>query len=67
MGYLVTGNGAVNWRWESATGGAITGLHYLASAGQGAAPVFSPVGICETVAGKLSRSICQPQLLLVAG
>lgn len=52
MGYLVTGNGAVNWRWESATGGAITGLHYLASAGQGAAPVFSPVGICETVAGE---------------
>jgi len=55
VAYMMTGAGAVNAKFSSDPTGHpayITGLHYIASAGQGAAPAFCPVGMFETVAGE---------------
>lgn len=52
LDYLLMGNGAVNAKFRSATTD-ITGLHYIASAGQGAnGGGFSPIGKFQTVAGE---------------
>lgn len=55
LDYLLIGNGAVNAKFQSGAGGTdLTGLHYIASAGQGAnAGGFSPVGKFETASGAL--------------
>lgn len=50
--YLITASAAVNAKWQSSTAGDKTGLLYMASAGQGAAPGFSPVGQFETASGE---------------
>lgn len=47
---VVTGNGAVNIKWRSATTD-ITGLEYIAGAGGGSVLPFNPVGWFETAAG----------------
>lgn len=53
LGYVLTGNGAVNAKWVShATTSTATGLIYIAAAGGGAAAPFNPVGWFETVAGE---------------
>lgn len=52
IAFRVNGSGAVNWKFQSSTGGDITGLFYCASAGQGETGAFCPVGLFETVAGE---------------
>jgi hypothetical protein len=50
--YLLSASAAVNGKFQSETAGDISGLHYWASAGQGATPAYDPTGIIQTVAGE---------------
>jgi len=52
LAFRVNGSAAVNWKFQSETGGDITGLFYCAAAGQGEIGAYSPVGLFETVAGE---------------
>lgn len=55
LAYLLSGSAAVNAKFSSDPAGTpsyITGLHYIVSGGQGAAPAFCPVGLFETASGK---------------
>lgn len=51
LSYVLMANGTVNAKFQSSTGGDITGLLYLV-ANTGASSGFSPVGHFETVAGE---------------
>lgn len=51
LSYVLMSNGTVNAKFQSSTGGDITGLLYLV-ANTGASSGFSPVGHFETVAGE---------------
>jgi len=52
LAFRVNGSAAVNWKFQSSTGGDITGLFYCVSGGQGEIGAFSPVGLFQTVAGE---------------
>jgi hypothetical protein len=51
LGYVVTGAGTVNVKFQSHTAGDITGLLYMNATEFGTAP-FNPLGWFETVAGE---------------
>lgn len=52
LSYVLVGAAAVNAKWQSSTGGDLTGLDYIAQAGQGTSAAFNPLGHFETVAGE---------------
>ncbi len=54
LDYMLNASGAVNAKFQSgASGTDITGLHYMAAAGDGVASSFSPVGKFESASGVL--------------
>lgn len=54
LAYHITGNAAVNAKWQSGAAGTdLTGLEYIAAQGGGLSAPFSPVGWFESASGVL--------------